>query len=195
MESAGSDPMTPYATAVKVLVAGGAGTDTAALLGSVSEIPPMHVEEFFVVAGTTDLTSVALDFGRITISPDLMLYLFGTSAEDRSWFLWDELSEGALGAIVLADSRGLHESAAAVDFFRGRGIPFVVGVDCADGGRLPEVDEVRSTLGLAPTVPVRLCDSARRESTKQLLIALVESLIAAARAHYVASGTCGLSLP
>ncbi|SDI34605.1 hypothetical protein SAMN05192558_107241 [Actinokineospora alba] len=179
MESAGSEPKT--ATAVKVLVAGGVGTDTPALVDAVSEIPLLHVEEFFVVAGVADLASVGVDLGRITISPDLMLYLFGTSTEDRSWFLWDELSTGALGAIVLADARALEESAAAVDFFRGRAIPFVVGVDCPEGTRLPEVDEVRAALGLGPDVPVRLCDASRRESTKQLLIALVESLMAAAR--------------
>ncbi|MBC6447384.1 GTP-binding protein [Actinokineospora xionganensis] len=183
MESAGSEPKTavPDATAVKVLVAGGVGTDTPALVGSVSDIPLLHVEEFFVVGGVADLASVGVDLGRITISPELMLYLFGTSTEDRSWFLWDELSTGALGAIVLADARALEDSAAAVDFFRGRGIPFVVGLDGVQGGRPPEADEVRATLGLAPTVPVRLCGGARRESTKQLLIALVESLMAAAR--------------
>jgi signal recognition particle receptor subunit beta len=180
MESAGSEPKT--ATAVKVLVAGGIGTDTPALVDSVSEIPLLHVEEFFVVEGVTDLTSVALDLGRITISPELMLYLFGTSTEDRSWFLWDELTVGALGAIVLADARALDDSAAAADLFRRRAIPFVVGVDCVEGVRLPEVDEVRAALGLGPDVPVRLCVASRRHSTKQLLIALVESLMAAARA-------------
>ncbi|MGH3860882.1 GTP-binding protein [Actinokineospora sp.] len=180
MESVGSEP-NGTSTAVKVLVAGGPRTDTPALVDSVSEIPLLHVEEFFVVGGVADVASVGVDLGRITISPELLLYLFGTSTEDRSWFLWDELFAGALGAIVLADTRALDDSAAAVDFFRGRGIPFVVGVDCSEGTRLPEVDEVRAALGLGPNVPVRLCHASRRESTKQLLIALVESLMAAAR--------------
>ena len=130
---------------VKILVAGGFGVGKTTMVASVSEIPPLSTEELLTEAsdGVDDLagiegkttTTVALDFGRITISPKLVLYLFGTPGQDRFWFMWDELARGAIGAIVLIDTRRLDTSFAAIDFFERREIPFVVGINHFDGAR------------------------------------------------------------
>jgi signal recognition particle receptor subunit beta len=177
-----------HAVAVKVLVAGGFGVGKTTLVGSVSEIPPLHTEELLTEHGAAvdDLTgveqkattTVALDFGRITISPELILYLFGTPGQDRFWFMWDELARGALGAIVLADTRRLDSCFPAIDFFERRRVPFVIGVNCFDGVQPYPVDDVRDALDVGVRVPVRLCDARNRESNKQLLVTLVEHIMA-----------------
>ncbi|MEH6378677.1 ATP/GTP-binding protein [Streptomyces sp. KLMMK] len=175
--------------ALKLLVAGGFGAGKTTLVGAVSEIRPLRTEELLTEAGrpvddTSGVegkrtTTVAMDFGRITLRDDLVLYLFGTPGQDRFWFLWDELARGALGAVVLADTRRLQDCFAAVDYFERRGIPFTLAVNCFDGAeRYPEED-VRDALDLDPGVPVILCDAREKESVKGVLVSVVQQRFAA----------------
>src|SRR5262245_48658 len=122
-----------------------------------------------------------MDFGRVSVGDDLVLYLFGTPGQDRFWFLWDELSLGALGAVVLADTRRLADCFPSVDYFERRGTPFIVAVNCFDYARRYGPDEVRIALDLDPTVPVILCDARRRDSAKAVLVTLVEHAMRAAQ--------------
>jgi uncharacterized protein len=186
--------------ALKILIAGGFGVGKTTLVGAVSEIRPLQTEEVLTDAGvgTDDLsgieakttTTVALDFGRITINEDLQVYLFGTPGQDRFWFLWDELAFGALGAVVLADTRRLADCFPSVDYFEQRGTPFVVGLNCFEGARRHTVESVRRALDLDPDVPVVMCDARSRQSGKDVLIALVE-YVAERRRRRVPAGRMG----
>jgi len=171
-------------TAIKILIAGGFGVGKTTMVSAVSETQPLQTEEVLTAEGigiddlsgvdTKTTTTVAMDFGRITISSDLVLYLFGTPGQDRFWFLWDELCLGALGAVILADTRRLADCFPSIDYFERYGIPFIVGVNCFDGARRYRLEEVQLALNLDPDVPVVLCDARQRESGKEVLIALLE---------------------
>ncbi|MBN0047657.1 ATP/GTP-binding protein [Streptomyces actuosus] len=184
----GKPPVEPVT--LKILVAGGFGVGKTTLVGAVSEIRPLRTEEMLTEAGrpvddtqgveAKHTTTVAMDFGRITLRDDLVLYLFGTPGQERFWFMWDELSEGALGAVVLADTRRLEDCFAAVDYFERRGIPFVVGVNCFEGAPRHPAEDVRRALDLDDDVPLLLCDARERVSVRDVLVGVVEHAMASA---------------
>jgi uncharacterized protein len=177
----GKAPVEPVT--LKILVAGGFGVGKTTLVGAVSEIRPLRTEELLTEAGRPvddtsgvegkQTTTVAMDFGRITLREDLVLYVFGTPGQERFWFMWDELSEGALGAVVLADTRRLEDCFAAVDYFERRSIPFVVAVNCFEGAVRYPAEDVRRALDLDRGVPLVLGDARERESAKDILIEVV----------------------
>ncbi|HEU0213360.1 MAG TPA: ATP/GTP-binding protein [Jiangellaceae bacterium] len=190
-EVSGGARATQDALSVKIVVAGGFGVGKTTLVGAVSEIEPLRTEALMTEASTPvdDLsmlpdkttTTVAMDFGRITLAEDLVLYLFGTPGQNRFWFMWDDITRGAIGAVVLVDTRRLADCFGAVDYVEQRGIPFVVALNAFDGVLQHTVEEVRDALQVSSEVPFVVTDARERESVKNVLVRLVEHAMAVVR--------------
>lgn len=195
MASPASEPASGAAApvVVKVVVAGGFAVGKTTLITSISDIEPLSTEAAMTehslghddagrAARDKSTTTVAMDFGRIALPGDLWLYLFGTPGQDRFAFMWDDLVQGAIGALVLVDTERLDQCFAAVDYFESRGVPFVVAVNCFDGLARHRLEDVAAALGVGPEVPLIYTDARVREATQHALTALVQHAIAASAA-------------
>ena len=177
-------PSNRSSASTKIVVAGGFGVGKTTLVGAVSEIDPLRTEALVTQESeghddTTHVqakstTTVAMDFGRITLAENLVLYLFGTPGQRRFWFMWDDLVKGAIGAVVLVDTRRLDDSFAAVDYFEAKGLPFIVALNQFDGAGDYGPEEIREALAVPANVPVITVDARERESAKHALVTVTE---------------------
>jgi signal recognition particle receptor subunit beta len=180
----------------KIVIAGGFGAGKTTLVGSISEIRPLRTEEMLsdrsigiddtqgVSAKTT--TTVALDFGRISFPNQLVLYLFGTPGQERFWFMWDDLTVGAIGAVILTDTRRIADCFAAIDYFERNNTPFIIAVNRFTGAPTFDPADIRIALTLSPEVPVVMCDAREHDSVQAVLVTLVRYVMTTSRASTAA---------
>jgi uncharacterized protein len=193
MDFVTSSPASAWITPMKIIVAGGFGVGKTTLVGTVSEITPVTTEAILTTASTPvddtagvpgkRATTVAMDFGRVTVSPELVLYLYGTPGQTRFWFMWDELIRGAIGAVVLVDTRRLADSFPIIDFFEDREVPYLVAVNQFDGAPHHIHEQIRDALAVTSGVPLVTCDARQRDSATHTLTTLVDHVIARRRGY------------